>query len=104
MAFEIKWSKRAEDCLDSIFHYIREVDSEYSASTFINKIFDKTDSLIRNPNWAGVEIRDLPVSGFRFILVSNYKIVYAVHGKNVEIVAVVHKARLLKDFFESGEA
>jgi toxin ParE1/3/4 len=103
MAFEIKWSKRAEENLEQIFRFIQKHDSEFSAEKFIKKIFQNADKLTKRPTWIGVNLRNIQGHShddLRYIMVSSYKIIYDVIGDTVEILAVVHKSRLLADLID----
>ncbi|MCP4137741.1 MAG: type II toxin-antitoxin system RelE/ParE family toxin [bacterium] len=95
MVKQIKWSPKAVNHFESICEYIAK-DSELYATIFANKIY----SII-------VSIPDFPLSGrkvpeyndenLREKIYENYRIVYRVKAEIIEIVAICHGARLLKN-------
>lgn len=90
--FSIHWTPFALECLDEIFEYIRhEAKSITPAQKFIQKILERTDQLKRFP-LSGAKEPFLVKSGqeSRYLVISDYKIIYQVENKKVIITDVFH--------------
>lgn len=82
-----------EDLLD-IETYI-SLDSELIARNFINKIFDKIDQLYKYPT-SGKFVPEIADRSIRELLLNKYRIIYQiVDDKNINVLRIVHGARLL---------
>lgn len=82
-----------EDLLD-IEIYISQ-DSELIARNFINKIFDKIDQLYKYPT-SGKFVSEIADRLIRELLLNKYRIIYQiVDDKNINVLRIVHGARLL---------
>ncbi|NOR47340.1 MAG: type II toxin-antitoxin system RelE/ParE family toxin [Methanosarcinaceae archaeon] len=89
----IIWSPNASDDLESICEYIA-IDSEYYARLFAKRVIKAIERLIVFPE-SGRIVPEYNLRNIREIIYQNYRIVYRVKSETVEIVTIVHGARLL---------
>ena len=77
MEIRIDWSELSEKQLKAIFDYYSLVVSSRIARKILNKIIDSVSILESNP-LAGPkeELLDEYSEDFRYLIVSNYKIIY----------------------------
>ena len=91
----IEWSPRARDNLRRITDYIAR-DSYKNAKSFLEQIFDHTENLKLFPHMGKV-VSDLKDPNIRELLFKkNYRIIYRVLEKKIQIITVRHTKRLLK--------
>ncbi|NVM66288.1 addiction module RelE/StbE family toxin [Mucilaginibacter sp. SG538B] len=87
-------TESAYDDLLDIETYISQ-DSELIARNFINKIFDKIDQLYKYPT-SGKFVPEIADRSIRELLLNKYRIIYQiVDDKNINVLRIVHGARLL---------
>ena len=87
------WSPRAVEDLDAACAFIAR-DSDKYAYLFAERIIALIETIPANPLAGGV-VPEYDLVDLRERLYQNYRIVYRVHKKAVEVVAIVHGARLL---------
>jgi plasmid stabilization system protein ParE len=95
MAYKIRWSPRAASNFEDICNYIAK-DSEYYASLFAKKVNAIVKTIPKFPK-AGRVVPEYGDENLREKIYGNYRIVYRLKGKFVEIVAVCHGAKPLDD-------
>ncbi len=95
MAFKIAWSPESLSNLRSIFQYISN-DSEYYAALFIQQIVNIVESIPDFPK-SGRVVPEYGNENIREKIYKNYRIVYRIRRRTVEIVAITHGAKPLKD-------
>ena len=93
MSLEVVWTENAERRLAEIEEYIAE-DSPMAAETFVAKLVGRGESL-KDSATRGRPIPELPASGIREVLEGNYRIMYRIGGRRVEILTVFEGHRLL---------
>jgi len=91
----ILWTDAAKRHLKQIRAYIAK-DSPENATRFIKKIRKSVAGMQRFPE-AGSKVPDARSFHLREIFVGNYRVVYRVVDRNIEIVSVTHGARILPD-------
>lgn len=85
MELEIFWTQFAEDKLQDIFY--KHTANEKIARKIISEIVDKTIDLDKNPNIGQIEELLLERSQeFRYLVSSNYKIIYYINLESKRIV------------------
>jgi addiction module RelE/StbE family toxin len=89
------WSPRALDDLQSICQYIAR-DSDRYAKLFAQRIIALVESIPRHP-LLGPVVPEYRRDDLRERLLQNYRIVYRWRGDVIEIVTLVHAARLLPE-------
>jgi toxin ParE1/3/4 len=92
----IIWSPNASDDLESICEFIA-IDSEYYARSFAKGIIKGIERLVVFPE-SGRIVPEYNLSNVREIIYQNYRIVYRVKSEIIEIVTIVHSARLLDHY------
>src|SRR5438128_123953 len=92
MAF-VTWSPRAIRDLDDICEYIAR-DSDYYARQVGREIVALIESIPDHPRM-GWSVPEYDRDDIRERLVHNYRIIYRLRGECIEIVTIIHGARLL---------
>ena len=87
------WSPRALADLDAACEYIARDSAQY-AYLFAERVVAVIETIPQQP-WLGAVVPEYRQEELRERLFQNYRIVYRVHDDRVEIVAIVHAARLL---------
>lgn len=95
MVKKIIWSPKAADNLEDICNFIGE-DSDYYARVFSQRIIDEIEKIPDFPN-AGRIVPEYQQKNLREKIFQSYRIVYRIKPDAIEIVAIVHGARLLHD-------
>ena len=92
----VRWTRRALQSLDSIAEYIAR-DRPGAAARMVERIDDAVGLLARYPEMG----RPGRVPGTRELIVSGspYIVPYRLRGEEVEIITVLHAARLWPDRF-----
>ena len=83
MSFEIIWSEFAETQLDEIYEYYRKEVNERVAKKIIKGVINEPKRL-RNLSFTGQEeelLQDRKIK-YRYIIYTNYKIIYSVDTEN----------------------
>lgn len=87
MRFTIIWSSFSEKQIDAIFDfYLTKTKSERIANKIIKKIIVAPNRLMKNPNIGQQEdtLKNREIE-YRYIVESNYKIIYSVHQESNQI-------------------
>jgi len=95
MVKKIIWSPKAADNLEEICNFIGE-DSDYYARVFAQRIIYEIEKIPDFPN-AGRIVPEYQQKNLREKIFQSYRIVYRIKPDAIEIVAIVHGARLLHD-------
>lgn len=78
--YKIIWSKLSEQQIDEIYEFYKVRVSIQLAKKIVRKILLAPDILIKNPNMGAKEVmlsnRQI---GYRYIITTNYKIIYSVN-------------------------
>lgn len=90
---EVKWTLQASQDLELIANFIAKDSSQY-ASLFVVDIFHATDRLAQFPE-SGRIVPELNDPNVRELLLGNYRLVYRLKAKCVELLTLYHAARLL---------
>lgn len=92
---KIVWSWQSRDDLREIRKFIAR-DSPRAAASFIRKLRESVERLRIHPE-SGQVVRELRDATVREILFGQYRIIYQCGAKRVEVLAVIHGARLLDE-------
>jgi len=92
---KIIWSPRAASDVEEICDYIA-TDSEHYARIFAQKVITIVEKIPDFP-YVGRMVPEYQKDDLRERIFQNYRIVYRIKPEVIEIVAVVHSARLLPD-------
>ena len=91
---EIKWTHNALEDLDDIANYISK-DSPKYAQILVKQIYEMINSLKQFPMF-GRKVLEYKDPNLREIIYKNYRIIYLVKNKYLEIISVIHGSRKLK--------
>jgi len=91
---EIKWTNNALEELDDIANYISK-DSPKYAQILVKQIYEMISHLTQFPKF-GRKVPEYNDPNLREILYKNYRIIYLIKIKIIEIISVVHGSRKLK--------
>lgn len=90
---KLTWSPRAASDLEETCQYISR-DSEHYAKLFASRVVALVEAIAERP-MVGRIVPEYQQDNLRERIFQNYRIVYRVRPEAVEIVAIVHGARLL---------
>lgn len=90
----LRWSPQATADLERICEYIAS-DSEHYARLFADGVVAQLEELEAHPRIERV-VPEYQEEALRERLYQNYRLVYELTGKWIEVVAVVHSARDFK--------
>lgn len=89
------WTRRATEQLDGIFNYI-SLDSPVYALRFIEKILERVELAASQPE-SGRLVPEYTQNDIREVFVGVYRIIYLITSSGIEVLSVIHGARLLPD-------
>jgi plasmid stabilization system protein ParE len=89
------WSPRAASDLEDICNFIAS-DSEHNARIFAQRIIALIECIPDFPK-AGRSVPEYQIDDIRERLYQDYRIVYRIKKDKIEIVTIVHGARLLPE-------
>jgi plasmid stabilization system protein ParE len=100
MAGRVIWTKTSLEDLETNAAYLAR-DSPRNASRFVRAIVLATERLLPMPRRARMapELQD-PI--IRELLVKRHRIVFRIHGEDVEILSVLHGARDFLSFWRES--
>lgn len=91
---EIKWTDNALKELDNIANFISK-DSPKYAQILVKQIYEMISHLEQFPKF-GRKVPEYNNPNLREILYKNYRIIYLIKQKHIEIISIIHGSRLLK--------
>lgn len=95
MAGRIIWSPRAAENLEQIFRYIAQ-DSRHYATLFVKRILAIAGQIHDFPE-SGRVVPEYNEKVLRERIYQNYRIVYRIKNRRIEVVAISHAAKPLED-------
>ncbi|MEM6274419.1 MAG: type II toxin-antitoxin system RelE/ParE family toxin [Myxococcota bacterium] len=95
MTRRIRWTNTAVERLAEIEEYI-EQDSPQGASNFLVEVIELVETLSEHAN-RGRHLPELWAESIRELIYGNFRVVYRVRPKEVEILTVFEGHRLLRD-------
>ena len=90
---QLRWTPQAADDLESITEFIA-ADSPHYASLFAISIITAVERLESFPE-LGRSVPELSDPKIRELLLGNYRIIYRVNARLIEILTIYHGSRLL---------
>lgn len=90
---KVVWTRQARARLAAIEDYIAQDDPE-AAARWANRLMQRTKALGSFPE-SGRRIPERPRSPLREVVVGNYRIVYSIGAKRLEVLTVFEGHRLL---------
>lgn len=94
MVKKVVWMPQTIKDLDSIAEYISR-DSQFYASSFIDKLIDTGESLTKHSQ-RGRVVPEKNDESVRELFVSEYRIIYKVEDTEVKILTIIHGRRNVK--------
>ncbi|HEV3236165.1 MAG TPA: type II toxin-antitoxin system RelE/ParE family toxin [Gemmataceae bacterium] len=91
----IRWTKTAKGHLRGIHDYIAKDSAQY-AKGMIDRLTRRVGILASMPE-VGPVVQEYNEQSIRELFEHPYRIIYKVFAKQIDILAVVHSARLLPD-------
>ena len=93
MANKIIWSPQAADSFEEIWKQISR-DSQYYATVFAKKVNSIVKHIPEYPK-SGRIVPEYNNENLREKIFQNYRIIYRIKNDTIEIVLIIHSARLL---------
>jgi len=90
---EIEWSFKAENDLFEIIDYIAQDSLEYALS-FYEQVREKIENLIQFPKMGRI-VPELDEPDIRELILRNYRIIYRISEKKIQIVRLFHGSRII---------
>lgn len=90
---EVRWTLQAIDDLRSIADFIAKDSPHYARLTVIDS-FSAVERLVDFPR-SGRIVPEIKKPAIREIILGNYRIIYRLRGRIIDILAVHHGAKLL---------
>lgn len=96
--YEVLWSYVAENDLRNIIEYIAK-DSPANASKVFKKIKQKASSLYILPERGRIvqELRDQGILPYRELIISPWRVIYRISGKNVYVLSILDSRQNIED-------
>ena len=100
--FEVRLTRGAESDLEKLHDYLAEQGLPEAADTLLESVLDRVESLERFPNRGSVpkELAGLGIRSFRQLVLSPYRIIYRVIGREVFILVVADGRRDMQALLE----
>jgi toxin ParE1/3/4 len=98
MALPIRWASRAARQLETIVEYIA-ADSPRYAAIFAKRIMQVARDIPANPEMGRI-VPEYGDPGLREKILQGYRIVYRITPQAVEIAAICHGSRLIRDVMD----
>lgn len=92
LGYRLRWSHRAEADLESIYSYIA-ADDPVAAARWVEKLMDRARRAAPLP-YSGRVVPEFGMPQLREVFVRTYRIVYRIHGREVQIITVFEGHRL----------
>jgi len=95
LALTLTWSEDAGEDLSQVHSYIAR-DSPVYAADFVVRLIAAAESLVEMPEM-GRTVPEVQDRSLRELIVGNYRLVYRLKPAVIQIVGIIHGARLLPD-------
>jgi len=92
---KIIWTEKAEKQLDQIFEYIASDSSLYAHRT-VGQIIEEAENISPHPR-KGRKVPEYQREDIREVFHHPYRIIYLLKDDTIEILSVIHGARLLPE-------
>jgi addiction module RelE/StbE family toxin len=94
MPSKIYWTRQAREDLRAIRAYISR-DAPATASAYVRRLRQSVSRLSDFP-FSGEVVREIRREDIREILQGNYRLIYRLSEKRIDILTVFHGARILR--------
>jgi addiction module RelE/StbE family toxin len=92
---KVHWTGNAVDHLVSIYEYIT-LNSPTYARQMVNRITRRSEQIGDQP-FSGRKVPEYQADDIRELIENPYRIIYRVRQDQIDVLAVIHGARLLPD-------
>lgn len=93
----VHWTQNAVNHLTSIYEYI-SLNSHTYAKSMVDRITRRSEQLAAQPK-SGRMVPEYYQDDIREVIEKPYRIIYRIKAEQIDVVAVVHAARLLENVF-----
>lgn len=93
----VHWTENAIGHLVNIYEYI-SINSPTYAKRTVDKITRRSEQITDHP-YSGRKVQEYDAEDIRELIERPYRIIYRIKPDQIDIVAVIHGARLLSDEF-----
>ena len=94
---KVRWTENAIDNLAGIYEYIASNSPTY-ARRMIDKITRRSEQIAEN-SLSGRKVPEFDAEDIREVLEKPYRIIYRVKPGQIDVIAVIHGARLMPEDF-----
>lgn len=91
---KVLWTKEAQTCLQNIEYFIGK-DNPLKAIEFVDELILTAESLCENSK-RGRIVPELSIENIREIIHKNYRIIYIIKKKSLDILTVFEGHRLMR--------
>jgi len=91
----VEWTKNAISQLNNIYEYIA-LDSTFYAKRTVDKITRRSEQIAVFP-FSGRKVPEYEAENIREIIEYPYRIIYRIKPDVIDVIAVIHCARLLPE-------
>jgi len=99
---EIVWTEEALSDLEAIGEYFERTSPQY-ASAVVSRLYSSVERLVEYPK-IGRKVPEVDHESLRELIAEDYRIIYQLQEKRIEIVTVLHSRQDIESKFrEWGE-
>ncbi len=91
---KLRWMPQARADLQAIYDYIAE-DSPQNAARMIERLLDRAERMVDFPQ-SGRKVPEYQREDIREVIESPYRIIYRTLPDRIDVLTVMHSARLLR--------
>ena len=92
---KVHWTKNAISHLTNIYEYIGLNSLTYAKRT-VDKITKRSEQIAKHP-YSGRMVQEYEAEDIRELIEKPYRIIYRIKRDQIDVLAVIHGARLLPD-------
>ncbi len=92
---KVHWTENALTDLINIFEHIAADSSTY-AKMMVDKITRRSEQIAKHP-FSGRKVPEYDAEDIRELIERPYRIIYRIKPDQIDVLAVIHGARLLND-------
>lgn len=98
-AFQVSWTRSAEEDLKRVTGYIAAEDRPEAALKLLKAIRHKAADLNHSPDRGRVvpELREQGIMLYRELIVSRWRLIYRIAGESVYVLALIDSRRNVED-------
>ncbi len=97
---KVKWTENAIENLTGIYEYIA-INSKTYAKRTVDRITRRSEQIADHP-CSGRKVPEYNAEDIREIIEKPYRLIYRIKQDQIDVLAVIHGARMLTDDFLEG--